>query len=88
VPCGFSLYQETKTGRFGIQTSARQWGAEFDFSDPAPPTSNVRLRVESFDGSRVRGTIVGVFEVPVTPDATPPAAIDGALEFDFPFRVQ
>ena len=88
VPCVVTGYGETKTGRFGIPKSMTQWGASIDFSNPALPTSSVRLRVDSFDGVNVKGAIVGVFDTAQTPDAIPPVAISGEIQFNFPFKIQ
>jgi hypothetical protein len=89
LPCPSSVYEENKTGRFGIPVSRTQWGANFDFTDPANPTSNVRMRLESFDGTSVRGAIFGVFDQPIQGDASStPAAISGEVRFDFPIVVQ
>ena len=88
VPCTVTGYSETKTGRFGIPKSMTQWGASIDFSNIALPTTSVRVRVDSFDGVNVKGAVIGVFDTALTPDATPPAAIDGEIQFNFPFRVQ
>jgi len=64
-----------------------QWGANIDFTDPALPTSHVRTRIDSFDGTSVRGVIFGLFEVPITLDASPPASISGDVEFNFPLKI-
>lgn len=94
IPCVISIYGEWRTGRFGIPVSATQWGTTYDFGPPV--TSSVRMRIDAFDGASVRGVITGTFdELNVGPPAigestppTAPAAIDGELVFDFPFRVQ
>jgi hypothetical protein len=88
IPCGGSAYSETKTGRFGIPKSTTIWGANFDFTDIAHPSSNVRMRVEAFDGTNIRGTISGVFEVPQQGPASPPAQISGEVRFSFPIQLQ
>jgi len=88
IPCAGSGYSEAKTGRFGIPKSMTTWGANFDFTDVFNPTSNVRMRVEAFDGTNLRGAIFGVFEEPLVGEASPPAAIDGEVTFDFPIMVQ
>jgi hypothetical protein len=87
IPCPGSGYSEAKTGRFGIPKSMATWGANFDFTDIFNPTSNVRMRVEGFDGTNLRGTIFGVFEEPLAGDAFPPAEISGEVRFDFPIEV-
>ena len=88
IPCGGSAYTQTKTGRFRIPKSTTTWGANFDFTDISHPTSNVRMRVDSFDGTNLRGAIVGVFEVPLQGPASPPAPITGEVQFNFPFKLQ
>lgn len=88
IPCGGSGYTETKTGRFRIPVSMTTWGANFEFPPSGIPTSNVRMRIDAFDGSRVRGAIYGVFEEPLVGAASPPAEISGELFFDFPFQIQ
>jgi hypothetical protein len=66
-----------------------QWGANFDFTDPAQPTSNVRMRIDAFDGTNVRGAIFGVFDQPISGDASSvPASITGEVQFNFPFEIQ
>jgi hypothetical protein len=88
VPCTVTGYSETKTGRYGIPKSMTQWGASIDFSNIGLPTTSVRVRVDSFDGVNVKGAVIGVFDTALTPDATPPAAIDGEIQFNFPFEIQ
>jgi hypothetical protein len=88
LPCGSSAYAETKTGRFGTPLSTTTWGANTDFTNPVLPTSNVRMRVDGFDGTNLRGAIYGVFELPLGGAATPPAQISGEVTFDFPFRIE
>jgi hypothetical protein len=89
IPCAGSVYEQNKTGRFGLPVSTSRWSSNFDFTDPFSPTSNLRMRVDGFDGTNVRGVIYGVFEVPQSgPLSTVPASITGELTFDFPFRVQ
>ena len=88
VPCVATGYSETKTGRFGIAKSTTTWGASIDFSNTGLPTSSVRVRVDSVDGVNVKGAILGVFDTAETPDAVPPVAIDGEVQFNFPFEVR
>ena len=95
VPCIASIYTEWRTGRFGIPVAATQWGATYDFGNPEV-TSSVRMRIDAFDGTSVRGVITGTFDdltLPAPPVAsntppTAPATIDGELQFNFPFRIQ
>jgi hypothetical protein len=94
IPCIASIYGEWRTGRFGIPVGATQWGTTYDFGPPV--TSSVRMRIDAFDGTSVRGVITGTFDdlslpPPVVGENIPPAApaaIEGELAFDFPFRVQ
>jgi hypothetical protein len=88
VPCAVTGYTEAKTGRFGSLKSLTQWGSSIDFSNPALPTSSVRVRVDSFDGVNVKGAIFGVFDTAQTPDAIPPVEISGEVQFNFPFEIQ
>jgi hypothetical protein len=95
LPCVLSIYGEWRTGRFGIPVGATQWGSSYDFGPP-DVTSSVNMRVDAFDGTNVRGVITGTFDdlnlpPPVVGENFPPtapAAIEGDLTFDFPFRVQ
>jgi hypothetical protein len=93
IPCIASVYAEYRTGRFGIPVSGTQWGATPDFTGSVP-TSSVRMRIDAFDGTTVRGAIFGAFDdldLPPVIAGTPPtapAAIEGELLFDFPFRIQ
>jgi hypothetical protein len=94
VPCIASVYAEWRTGRFGIPVSATQWASTYDFGPPV--TSSVRMRIVEFDGTSLRGVITGTFDdLGLPPPAigsntppTAPAAIDGELEFNFPFVVR
>jgi hypothetical protein len=88
IPCGGSGYTETKTGRFRIPVSMTTWGANFEFPPSGIPTSNVRMRIDAFDGSSLRGVIYGVFEESLVGPASPPAQIGDELFFDFPLRIQ
>ena len=88
IPCGGSGYTQTKTGRFRIPVSMTTWAANFDFPPSGSPTSNVRMRIDAFDGSLLRGAINGVFEEPLVGPASPPAQISNEVFFDFPFQIQ
>ena len=88
ISCGGSAYTQTKTGRFGIAKSMTTWGASFDLTDIAHPTSDVSMRVEAFDGTNISGAITGVFEVPQQGPASPPAQISGEVRFNFPIKLQ
>ena len=87
ISCGGSGYTETKTGRFGIPRSLTTWTANFDFSDPTNPTSNLRMRIDSVDGPMVRGAIIGSFDVPAPGQVSDTSVqITGEMQFAFPFR--
>lgn len=89
IPCAGSVYEETRTGRFGVPVSTTQWLSNFDFTDPIHPTSNLRVRGDAFDGTNVRGALMGVFDTPANGVGTaPPVAISGEMTFDFPFEVR
>ena len=88
IPCPGSVYTEARTGRFGVPVSMMMWNANFEYGDNFVPTSNVRARIDAFDGTNVRGVIFGVFEVPANPSTTGTAPIDGELHFNFPIQVQ
>ena len=45
------------------------------------------LRIDSFDGSIAAGALLGSFDVPGA-GATGSAAVNGELQFRFPFHVQ
>lgn len=94
IPCLISIYGEWRTGRFGIPVGATQWGTTYDFGPPV--TSSVNMRIDAFDGTRLRGVITGTFDDLSLPPPfvgenfppTAPAAIEGELTFDFPFQIQ
>lgn len=89
IVCPGSGYAETRTGRFRLPVSMTQWGANFAFLDNFIITSNVRMRIDDFDGTNVRGAIYGVFEVPVQgAGSAVPAQINGEVTFEFPVRVE
>jgi hypothetical protein len=44
----------------------------------------VRLRVDSFDATHVRGAFFGVFDVPQQPGSPTQAPIQGEVQFYFP----
>lgn len=87
LPCYGSAYSEYKTGRFKIPVSTTTWGANFDLS-VFPPTSNLRARIDAFDGTTIRGAFFGVFEVPLVGTATPPAQVSGEVRFELPIKAQ
>ena len=89
LPCPSSVYEENKTGRFGISKAKTQWGANAEFPQSGIPTSNLHVRVDGFDGSTLRGVLTGVFEVPISgAGSSTPAQISDEVSFSFPFKVQ
>lgn len=87
IPCPGSGYTEAKTGRFGLPISMAMWTANFEYLENFVITSNVRIRIDAFDGTSVRGAIFGVFDVPGQ-GASGTAPIEGELQFNFPVRIQ
>jgi hypothetical protein len=79
-------YTENRTGRFGIPVSMTTWTAIIGFSG-LQPISPLRMRLDAFDGTTVRGVLVGAFDRP-EPGASGSAAISGEMAFHFPVRVQ
>jgi len=87
MACPNSAYSETKTGRFHIPLSTATWLADTQFLPDFSITSNLKLRIDSFDGSVASGVIFGSFDQPPSGQAAP-AAIQGEMQFRFPFQVQ
>jgi hypothetical protein len=88
LPCPSSGYAEAKTGRFGIPVSMTQWGASSVLVGFVVE-SGVHMRIDAFDGTTVRGAIYGVFDQPITGEASAvPAPIGGEVHFEFPFEIQ
>jgi len=88
IACPASAHTETKTGRFGQPISMATWTANFQYLENFTIiTSNVRMRIDAFEGTRVRGAIFGVFDVPGQ-GASGTAPIEGEMQFNFPARIQ
>jgi hypothetical protein len=88
LACPSSAYTETKTGRFHIPKSTATWNADTQFLPDFSITSNLKVRIDSFDGSVASGVISGSFDDPLAPNAAAPAAVQGEITFRFPFQVQ
>ena len=69
IPCPGSGYTEAKTGRFGIPRSMATWIADWQ-QVGLITTSNLRMRIDAFDGTKVRG--VNLMS-PRSPGKVPPA---------------
>jgi hypothetical protein len=88
IPCIASGYEEWVTGRFRIPKSSRTWTSSLQLpAGTLYPTSALNLHIESFDGTYLRGSVVGIFDTP-QPGATGQAAISGQVTLDIPIRVQ
>jgi len=87
IPCIASTYSEWKTGRFRQPLSSLTWLTSVDFTNPLLPAASLYMRIDSFDGTTVRGVMFGSFDTP-QPPATGAAVISEELQFEFPFRVQ
>src|SRR5262249_32380107 len=83
MACPSSGYTETKTGRFGIPKSTATWTSDSQLLPDFSITSNLKLRIDSFDGSIASGVIFGSFDQPPS-GQTAPAAIRGEMQFRFP----
>lgn len=90
MPCPASAYTETRTGRFGAPISTTTWTADFSYDAPTFTTgSNLRARVDAFDGTTISGAIYGAFTTPVSgPGSETPATISGEIRFSLPVTVQ
>ena len=87
APCLAAGYAEFRTGRFGAPVSMTQWLSSFGLGpDGMTPRSGVNIRVESFDGTYVRGAFSGVFDLPQQPGTPTQAPISGEGQFYFPVR--
>jgi hypothetical protein len=89
APCVAAGYTEFHT-RHGIPVSMKQWISTISLQ-PAPDGSliqhsSVNIRIDSFDGTYVRGAFFGVFDVPQQPGTPTQAPISGEGRFYFPVR--
>ncbi|MGH7895840.1 MAG: hypothetical protein ACREQL_14305 [Candidatus Binatia bacterium] len=87
--CIAAGYTEFKT-RHGIPVSMKEWISTLSLQ-PGPggtliETSSVRIRIDSFDGTYVRGAFFGVFETPQQPGTPPTAPISGEGTFYLPVK--
>jgi hypothetical protein len=87
MPCPSSGYAETKTGRFRFPLSTVTWTSDFQLLPDLSVGSNLKLRIDSFDGSFATGVIFGSFDVPQNGQAAP-APVQGEIQFRFPFEVR
>ena len=88
IPCISSAYEEWVTGRFRIPKSSRTWTSGLQLpAGTLYPTSALNLRVESFDGTYLQGSVSGTFDTP-EPGATGQVSISGQMTLDIPIRVQ
>lgn len=87
MPCPSSGYSEWRTGRFKIPVASNQWVASADFSGDGSVASSLRVRIEAFDGTSIRGKFFGAFTMPIA-STTGEAVVDGEVAFDMPIRVR
>jgi hypothetical protein len=89
APCLAAGYTEIHT-RHGIPVSMKEWLSVISL-EPGPDgtlteTSSVKIRIDSFDGTYVRGAFFGVFDMPQQPGTPTQAPITGEGRFYFPVR--
>ena len=82
------MYVEART-KVGAPVKEKQWGSSAKFV-PGPEgtvilQSGVNIRIDSFDGTYVRGAFFGIFDMPLRGTSTP-APISGETTFYFPVR--
>ena len=89
TPCLAAGYAEART-RNGIPAFMKLWGSSATFEVGPGGTSilhsGVNLRIDSFDGTYVRGAFFGVFDVPLQAGTPTRAAISGEGRFYLPVR--
>ena len=88
-PCLAAGYSEFRS-RHGIPVSMKQWLSTVSL-EPGPDGtvmehSSVNIRIDSFDGTYVRGTFFGVFDMPQQPGTPTQAPISGEGTFYFAVR--
>ncbi len=81
--CPLSGYTEARTGRFNIPVSQTTWTPSIDFGPPT--SSSLNARIDSFDGTTIRGAFFGSFDLQGNGS---PAAVSGEVRFEFPIEVQ
>jgi hypothetical protein len=88
APCLTAGYTEARTKR-GAPVSMKEWGSSANFVIGPGGTlvlqSGVNIRIDSFDGTYVRGAFSGSFDMPLV-GATGPAPISGEGTFYFPVK--
>jgi len=89
APCLAAGYTEFRTRR-GIPVSMKEWLSSVSL-EPGPDgtvteRSSVSIRIDSFDGTYVRGVFFGVFDMPQQPGTPTQAPISGEGRFYFPVR--
>jgi len=89
APCLAAGYSEFRS-RHGIPVSMKQWLSTVSL-EPGPDGtvmehSSVNIRIDSFDGTYVRGTFFGVFDMPQQPGTPTQAPISGEGTFYFAVR--
>jgi hypothetical protein len=89
LPCVAAGYSEIRT-RHGIPVSMKEWLSSISLEPGADGTlmehSSVNISIDSFDGTYVRGTFFGVFDMPQQPGTPTQAPISGAGTFYFAVR--
>jgi len=89
TPCLAAGYAEART-KNGIPALMKLWGSSATFEVGPGGTSilhsGVNLRIDSFDGTYVRGAFFGVFDVPLQAGTPTRAAISGEGRFYLPVR--
>ena len=87
VPCLAAGYAEARI-EHGILVFMKMWGSSAEFEVGPGGTSilnsAVNVRIDSFDGTYVRGAFFGVFDVPLQAGTATQAAINGEGRFYFP----
>jgi hypothetical protein len=90
APCFAAGYTEVRTGRLGIPVSMKEWLSSLSLQTDPDGTvverSSVNIRIDSFDGTYVRGAFFGVFDTPQQPGTPTQAPISGEGRFSFPVR--
>jgi hypothetical protein len=82
--CIVADYGETKT-RHGIPITMKEWVSVIEL-DPTTltETSGVRVRIDAFDGTTVRGAFFGTYDMPQQPGSPTSVSISGEGTFFLP----
>jgi hypothetical protein len=87
--CLSAVYSEARIRRGGV-LSQKTWNSSATFELGPDGTliqhSSLHLRIDSFDGTYVRGVFSGVFDMPLQAGTPTQAAISGEGQFYFPVR--